>query len=205
MPPRDAQASAASSQPDTGAPAEYSPEERRRLLGVARRAIEAALDRRVLELETPAGGLTEKCACFVTLHLGGVLRGCVGQVVATQPVTHAVAEAAVSAALGDPRFPPLSVGEFPSVEISISVLSPLFPIRPEEVEVGRHGLLVTQGTQRGLLLPQVPLEFGWERETFLGQTCHKAGLPADAWRSGAQLLAFTAESFGEEQDSNSRG
>jgi AmmeMemoRadiSam system protein A len=99
--------------------------------------------------------------------------------------------------LDDPRFPPVTPAEAPHLKIGISVLSPLQPIRPEEVVVGRHGLVVTQGNRRGLLLPQVPIEWKWDRETFLSQTCLKAGLPADAWQHGAQLQGFTAEVFGE--------
>jgi uncharacterized protein (TIGR00296 family) len=83
------------------------------------------------------------------------------------------------------------------LEVSLSVLSPLFPIRPDAVEVGRQGLVVSLGGRRGLLLPQVPVEHGWDRETFLEQTCRKAGLPLDAWRRGATIEAFTAEVFGD--------
>jgi len=83
------------------------------------------------------------------------------------------------------------------IRISISVLSPLQPTSPDEIEIGRHGLVVSQGLQRGLLLPQVPVEHGWSRVTFLEQTCLKAGLPPDAWRNGARIEAFTAEVFGD--------
>jgi uncharacterized protein (TIGR00296 family) len=89
------------------------------------------------------------------------------------------------------------LGEAPGLKISISVLSPVAPIRAEEVIVGRHGLIISQGVFRGLLLPQVPVEHGWDRATFLEQTCRKAGLPLDAWKSGAKIEAFTAEVFGD--------
>ncbi len=115
----------------------------------------------------------------------------------TQSLYATVAESAAAAALDDPRFEPVTPAEAPHLKIEISVLSPLQTIRPEDVVVGQHGLVVTQGNRRGLLLPQVPIEWNWDRETFLAQTCLKAGLPADAWTRAAQLQAFTAEVFAE--------
>ena len=106
-------------------------------------------------------------------------------------------ETARAAAFEDSRFSPVTRAEAPELKVSLSVLSPLSPIRPEDVEVGRHGLVVSLGANRGLLLPQVPAEYGWDRETFLRQTCHKAGLPSDAWLRGALLESFTAEVFGD--------
>jgi AmmeMemoRadiSam system protein A len=109
-----------------------------------------------------------------------------------------VARMAVAAAIEDGRFEPVTRAELDHLSIEVSALSPLQPIRPEEVEVGRHGLLVTLGGRRGVLLPQVPKEHGWDRETFLVHTCRKAGLSDDAWkRPGVELLAFTADVFGE--------
>jgi AmmeMemoRadiSam system protein A len=108
-----------------------------------------------------------------------------------------VAEAARAAAFDDPRFQPVTPEEAPNLKVEISVLSALQPIVPEDVVVGKHGLVVIQGSRRGLLLPQVPVEWGWDRETFLSQTSVKAGLTPDAWRQGAELQAFTAEVFGE--------
>ena len=107
------------------------------------------------------------------------------------------AETARAAAFEDSRFLPVTRDEALKLEVSLSVLSLLFPIRPEAVEVGRHGLIVSKGARRGLLLPQVPVEHGWDRETFLEQTCRKAGLPLDAWRKAATIEAFTAEVFGD--------
>ena len=176
---------------------EYSDDQRRFLLRVARQAISASIEARGYDPENPWPALSEPRAVFTTLYTHGVLRGCVGHVPAADPLVRAVAQSAVSAAFSDPRFPPLTAEELPALKIQISVLSRLFPIRPEEVEIGRHGLLVRMGNRRGLLLPQVPVEFGWDRENFLSQTCHKAGIAANAWMSGAELLAFTAESFGE--------
>jgi AmmeMemoRadiSam system protein A len=125
------------------------------------------------------------------------LRGCVGYPTALLPLFRTVIETARAAAFDDPRFIPLTLAEVGDLGVSLSVLSPLKPISPEEVEVGRHGLLMTEGPRRGLLLPQVPVEHGWDRITFLEQTCRKAGLPLDAWQTGATIEAFTAEVFGD--------
>jgi len=127
----------------------------------------------------------------------GELRGCVGYVLPTCPVYRAVAETARAAAFDDNRFPPVTPDEAPHLEIELSILSPPQPIHPEEIEVGRHGLFVTQHGRRGLLLPQVPIEHKWDRTTFLEQTCRKAGLPLDAWQKGATIQAFVAEVFGD--------
>jgi AmmeMemoRadiSam system protein A len=114
------------------------------------------------------------------------------------PLSRAVTETARAAAFEDPRFPPIVLEEARSLKICLSVLSPLMPILPEQIEVGRHGLLISEGSGRGLLLPQVPLEHGWDRNTFLEQTCRKAGLPINAWRNGAKIEAFTAEVFADD-------
>jgi AmmeMemoRadiSam system protein A len=172
--------------------------ERKELLGIARATVEAYVrERRVPGLPDHSGKLDAPGAAFVTLKIKGRLRGCIGYTEPVEPLCKVVQECAVAAATEDPRFSPVSPAELPSIDIEISVLTPLVPIRPEEVEVGRHGLMVSQGGRRGLLLPQVPVELGWDRETFLDQTCVKAGLPTDAWRRGATLQAFTAEVFGE--------
>jgi AmmeMemoRadiSam system protein A len=113
------------------------------------------------------------------------------------PLERTVRETARAAAFDDPRFAPVTLDQARELQVSLSVLSPLKPIPPEDVEVGRHGLLISQGFRRGLLLPQVPTEHGWDRDTFLEQTCRKAGLPTDAWRKGATVEAFTAEVFGD--------
>jgi len=183
---------------DAAGEAYLGADERRSLLGVARRALSAYIRDGKLPRETAEGKLAGPGAAFVTLTKRGRLRGCIGYTEAVAPLFRVVQECAVAAATEDPRFPPVSLDEVPEIHLEISVLTPLFPIRPEEVEVGRHGLLVTQGRMRGLLLPQVPVEQRWDRETFLDQTCAKAGLPASAWRHGATLEGFTAEVFGEE-------
>jgi len=178
--------------------AEYSAEERRLLLQLAHQSIQAALEKRELDLSAPSRHLAEPRGAFTTLHLRGKLRGCIGYVFPNHSLYRTIAEAARAAAFDDPRFEPVTLKEAPHLKIEISVLSALRPIAPDDVVVGKHGLVVIDGSRRGLLLPQVPLEWGWDRETFLAQTCMKAGLAPDAWMQGAQLQAFTAEVFGDE-------
>ena len=177
--------------------AEFSPDERRILLNLAHQSILLALDGHEFPHAAPSSHLQEMRGVFTTLYLHSRLRGCVGYARPIAPLYRAVAETARAAAFDDSRFWPVTKAEAPDLEISLSVLSPLFPIRADEIEVGRHGLVVSMGSQRGLLLPQVPMECGWDRETFLAQTCHKAGLRGNAWLRGAMLEAFTAEVFGD--------
>lgn len=181
---------------------EFTLEQRRLLLGIARAAIASGLAGEPLPDSPPTSeswsGLTESRGVFTTLYLAGQLRGCVGYALPVRPLYRAVAETARAAAFEDSRFWPVTPDEAHDLTISLSVLSPLFPIAAGEVEVGRHGLLISDGKRRGLLLPQVPIEHDWDRETFLAQTCHKAGLPLDAWRKSATIEAFTAEVFGDE-------
>ncbi len=175
-------------------------EERQELLRIARRAATTWLREGRIPEESPASEkLNAPGAAFVTLTDRGRLRGCIGYTEARAPLYRTVQECAVASATEDPRFLPLSPAEIGSVRIEISVLTPLLPIRPEAVEVGVHGLMVKRGGRRGLLLPQVPGEHGWDRETFLAQVCLKAGLPRDAWRTGAELYSFTAEVFAESE------
>jgi len=176
---------------------EYSPEERGLLLRLAHQAIEAALEERELALPLIPEHLKQQRGAFTTLHLEGDVRGCVGYVFAVAPLFQTVIETARAAAFQDMRFLPVTREEAAQLMISISVLSPLFSVQAEGVELGKHGLLISQGNRRGLLLPQVPAEHGWDRKTFLEQTCRKAGLPSDAWLHEATLEAFTAEIFGE--------
>jgi len=185
---------------------EFTPEQRQILLGIARAAIASGLAGEPLPDAPPASsssssswaGLMEPRGVFTTLYLGDQLRGCVGYALPIQPLYRAVGETARAAAFEDSRFWPVTPEEARELKISLSVLSPLFPIASGQVEVGRHGLLISDGGRRGLLLPQVPVENGWDRETFLAQTCRKAGLPQDAWRKSAAIQAFTAEVFGDE-------
>jgi len=176
---------------------EYSPEERTLLLQLAHTSIEARLRGEKPDVIPPNEHLAERRGAFTTLHVDGQLRGCIGYVFPVATLYQTVAETAAAAAFEDPRFPPVGKEEAPRLQIEISVLSPLKPIEAEDVVVGKHGLVVTYMSRRGLLLPQVPLEWGWDREMFLEQTCIKAGVPPDAWKKGAKLEAFTAEVFGE--------
>lgn len=173
--------------------------ERTALLALARRAIVAHLGS---QSPPPTTDLPERLRAaqdgFVTLHIDGKLRGCIGMVEANRPLCEVVARCAAGAATGDPRFPPLAIGEMNGLRIEISALShPVAVDSPDEVEAGRHGVIVRQGRQQGLLLPQVATEQGWDRETLLRQTCRKAGLPPDAWMHGARLQVFEAEVFAE--------
>ncbi len=177
---------------------EFSPEERRILLKLAHESIESALEGRELSAEPPSQHLAEPRGAFTTIYFRGGLRGCVGFVFPVKSVYQTVADTARAAAFEDSRFMSVTREEAPGLTVSLSILSPLQAIRPEEVEIGKHGLLISQHGRRGLLLPQVAVEHGWDRETFLEQTCHKAGLPLDAWQKGANIEAFTAEVFGDE-------
>ncbi|HDQ40200.1 MAG TPA: AmmeMemoRadiSam system protein A [Desulfonatronum sp.] len=141
------------------------------------------------KLEQPFGA-------FVTLKKHGHLRGCIGHVVGDKPLRETIAEMARAAAFNDPRFPPLAVDELAGLDVEISILSPLTPCAPGDVEPGRHGLLIRRGIHSGLLLPQVAREYGWDRNTFLAQTCRKAGLHPTAWQEqGTDIFCFEAEVF----------
>ena len=178
-------------------PGEFSQEERSLLLRLAHESIISALEKREIPLEPPTPHLAEPRGAFTSLYLDGNLRGCVGYVLPIGPIYRAVAETARAAAFEDSRFDSVTLDEARHLRIELSILSVPRPISAEGIEVGRHGLLVTAGFRRGLLLPQVPIEHQWDRVTFLEQTCRKAGLPLDAWQTGATIEAFTAEVFGE--------
>jgi AmmeMemoRadiSam system protein A len=135
---------------------------------------------------------------FVTLTAHGELRGCIGQVEPRDPIGAVIVHCAAAAALEDPRFPPVSPIELPSLCIEVSVLTPAEEVVDvERIVVGRHGLIVTHNGCRGLLLPQVATEHGWTRDQFLMHTCRKAGLAKDAWQRGARIYCFEAEVFGD--------
>jgi AmmeMemoRadiSam system protein A len=168
--------------------------EKQRLLDLARKALEEVVrSGRMSEPAEPPGALETPGGAFVTLYKGKRLRGCIGHIEARRPLYATVRECARAAALEDPRFDPVAPAELLSLRLEISILSPLVDVAPQDVEVGRHGLLISRGAQRGLLLPQVAVEWNWDREQFLGETCLKAGLPADAWQHGARIQAFTAQ------------
>ena len=141
--------------------------------------------------------LTEKYGAFVTLTMNKQLRGCIGHIVGQAPIFETVAKMACAAAFEDPRFPPVGAGEFEHLEVEISILSPLERVQDlSAITPGIHGLYMRRGGRSGLLLPQVATEWGWDRETFLAQTCRKAGLPSDAWKDAAtEVYWFQAEVF----------
>jgi AmmeMemoRadiSam system protein A len=168
------------------------------LLHIARGALLGYLDsNKIPEVRDYSAALEQPCGAFVSLHRGKNLRGCVGLITSDKPLYLTVSECAVWAGTKDHRFPPVSRQEVGGLNFEISVLSPPEDIAPEAIEVGRHGLIVSQGGLRGLLLPQVPTQWKWDRERFLKETCLKAGLPSDAWRRGARIQAFTAQVFHE--------
>ena len=176
---------------------EYSCQERSYLLDAAHHAIRAEARGEAWKPNPLSAHLAEPRGAFTTLHLEDRLRGCVGFVYPVKSLCMTVMETAVAAAFHDPRFLPVTEEESLRLAIDISVLSRMFRIAPQEVTVGRHGLLVSRGFQRGLLLPQVAIEHNWTREMFLDEACLKAGLSPEAWKHGATVEAFTAEVFGD--------
>jgi len=179
-----------------------SAEEKRILLDVARRSIQSFLREGkplVVRLDDYPELLRQKRGVFVTLKKKGALRGCIGYIGAVRPLVQAVAEVAVKSATQDFRFRPVREEELDELGIEISVLSPFVPVSdPEGIVVGRDGLYIMKGARSGILLPQVPVEQGWDRKTFLEQTCRKAGLPPDSWKD-ARLYRFTAQVFNESE------
>lgn len=172
--------------------------DRDRLLRLARDAIVAHINGSPAPSLPLEGILARLGGAFVTLHAGGSLRGCIGHVEGDEALGRVIPRCAVSAATQDPRFPVIEAAELSLVEIELSLLGPLEPVGgPSEIDIGRHGLVVERGWSRGLLLPQVATEWGWDVETFLAHTCRKAGLPDDSWKRGATLWRFEAEVFGE--------
>lgn len=183
-----------------GDPPTLDQAERRAALALVRRAVEVCVaeGRHAEPLpDTPCFRI--HYGAFVTLSLGGRLRGCIGVVEAVRPLGETLVHCAVAAATEDLRFPPVSPDELPELRYEISILSSLREAAsPEEIEVGRHGILIEAGSRRGLLLPQVAGEQGWDRDTFLEHVCQKAGLQPGSWRSGCRLWIFSAEVFREE-------
>ncbi|HZT75428.1 MAG TPA: AmmeMemoRadiSam system protein A [Vicinamibacterales bacterium] len=175
-----------------------SEDDRRRLLQLARDAIVAHVTGAPMPATEPPEVFARPGGVFVTIHKRGDLRGCIGHIDATDPLGVVVPRSAVAACSSDPRFPGITPAELDAIDLELSLLGPLEPIAgPDEIDIGRHGLLVEKGWHRGLLLPQVATEWGWDAPMFLAQTCRKAGLPFDAWREGARIWRFDAEVFGE--------
>ena len=172
------------------------------LLALARSAIERWVGEGERAIDsTGDAGLTELAGAFVTLHREGELRGCIGRIRADHPLEQVVQEVAISAATGDPRFYPVRSGEISEIDLEVSVISPFRIVQDiQEIEVGRDGLMISEGHISGLLLPQVASEYGWDRETFLEQTCLKAGLPKTRWREASvKIEAFSAIVFSEKE------
>jgi AmmeMemoRadiSam system protein A len=176
-----------------------SDDDRRAFLRLAREAVTQAVSVGQLPEQIPSHGVfAEKCGVFVTLHVRERLRGCIGVVEPDHPLGESIVRCASSAAVQDPRFSPVRADELTDLQVEISLLSAPLPIRPEEIEIGRHGLLVVRGRLRGLLLPQVATEHRLTPDQFLVETCRKAQLPPDAWRApDAQILGFTCEVFSD--------
>jgi hypothetical protein len=173
--------------------------QKRALVGLARRSVAARVTGSVeaagQEIELPSA-----FGVFITIRQSGKLRGCLGTLRCSDGVAREVERCAADAASNDPRFSRVTSAELPEISVEVSILGPLEEIDPADsaaIIIGRHGLVAEKGELRGLLLPQVAREWGWNVEQFLRQTCVKAGLPADAWRHGARILRFEAEVFGD--------
>ncbi|MCX7680143.1 MAG: AmmeMemoRadiSam system protein A [Spirochaetes bacterium] len=181
-------------------------EQQKNLLTLARLTIKNALEKLPPPSVNAMGKFTdevfkEKCGAFVTIHKKGKLRGCIGYIVGVKTLPETIIDMAIASAFKDPRFPPLRNDEFNDIDIEISVLTPIQKVEKiDEIEVGRDGLIISNGYRQGLLLPQVATEYGWNREQFLEHTCYKAGLPGDAWKwKDTKIEKFSAQVFGEKE------
>ncbi len=173
--------------------------EQKELLKIARETIVSYVTSgKVPAVATISDGLNLESGCFVTIKQKGELRGCIGNFVSDKPLHKLVQEMAVSAATRDPRFYPMKTQDLEDFELDISVLSPLEKASSvEEIQVGTHGIYIVKGSYRGVLLPQVATEYGWNRDEFLRHTCIKAGLPENAWQGDCDIFIFSALVFGE--------
>lgn len=182
---------------------ELGREEKKRLLEIAKKTIHEHVNNnkrlKINDIINPK--LLTKNGAFVTIKKRGMLRGCIGNFTSDAPLYETIIEMAISASSHDPRFPPVTEGELANLELEISVLSPLRRITDvNEIEVGKHGIYIIKGFYRGVLLPQVATEYGWDRKTFLEQTCNKANLPKDAWKDkDTEILIFSAQVFSEDE------
>ena len=181
-----------------------TPSQEQSLLRLARATVTANAAGGDLPDLPEEAGLERQAGAFVSLHADGRLRGCIGTFATDRPIREVVREMAVAASAEDPRFRPVAPPEVPDLEVEISVLSPRRRVRDVgEIRVGTHGLVISRGYHKGVLLPQVATQYGWDRQTFLEQTCHKAGLPADAWKDpNAIIEVFTAQVFAEHAEAS---
>lgn len=179
-------------------------DQREALLLIARQTIGNTIGKKSGNMPTE-NGVSEpfnmKAGAFVSIHKKGNLRGCIGTFDTTHPVENQIREMAAAAATRDPRFSPVEENEFDDIDIEISVLTPAKTISSiEEIVVGEHGIIISKGYRRGVLLPQVATEYGWDKKTFLEHTCRKAGLPNHAWKDEETTIQiFRAEVFGEKE------
>jgi AmmeMemoRadiSam system protein A len=173
--------------------------EQKELLKIARETIGGFIATgKVPMVERVSAGLHDQNGCFVTIKQRGQLRGCIGNFISEKPLYNLVQEMAVSAATHDPRFYPMKDQDLADFDLEISVLSPLEQVASvEEIVVGKHGLFIVKNSSRGVLLPQVATEYGWDRDMFLKHTCLKAGLPENAWEKDCEIYVFSAQVFGE--------
>ncbi len=179
---------------------ELTSKEKAALLSIARQAIIAYVQNGEEYIEPrEEKALNIRSGCFVTIKQQGELRGCIGNFQSEAPLFKEVAVMARAAASKDPRFYPMKVEDLEDFTLEISVLSPLHKVESiEEIEIGKHGIYIEKSYYRGVLLPQVATEHGWDRTTFLRQTCVKAGLPTDAWAAeDAEIYIFSAQIFGK--------
>jgi len=182
--------------------AKLTSSEKKTLLELARTTIARYLaDGSRPELPEAKGVFGEICGAFVTLHKRNNLRGCIGNMIGRGPLIETIQEMAIAAATEDPRFPQVKPDELKDIDIEISVLSPMKRIKDvSEIEVGTHGILMRNGFNQGVLLPQVATEWKWGREEFLRNTCLKAGLPTEAWKDPSTIIEiFSAEVFREKK------
>jgi AmmeMemoRadiSam system protein A len=180
---------------------ELSKDDGAALIALARRSIESGLDglSPLIDEQSLAAAIVRPAGAFVTINESGDLRGCIGSILPAGPLWRAVWDNARHAAFRDPRFSPLTPEEYLRISVEVSVMGPVHETTPAEVVVGRDGLIVRKGPFSGLLLPQVAVEYGWDKETFLSHTCRKAGLPPDAWRApGCRIEKFSAQVFTED-------
>jgi len=172
------------------------PSSQKRLMELSRRTLESFVRETAKQTETIEDPylLTSNYGAFVSLHKGDELRGCIGTCFPTRPLYQTVSEMTEAAASRDPRVSPVRASELAEIGIEISVLSPLQLVQdPLSLEAGKHGLHITSGENRGVLLPQVAIQYGWDMETFLCQTCLKAGLPKNGWKwPETKIMGFTA-------------